>query len=179
MACSSITSVARLCGTSLIPGTEKLWMVAFKDLYNVSGTSVYTVGTSSSLVTSIGLTGSIKYQEIGFLRDSAGFDAAGTVDPTKGVAFSKNTMTFKLGDLSVTNQTFLETVMAQPVSAIFKSRTGKYYVMGLSGQLQCSGFSVTNGKSASDEVSYSITFDEIDTIVPRQVDSTYVTGIIV
>lgn len=174
MACSSISSVSRLCGTSLVPGSEKLWMVAHKDLYNISGTDTYIVGTSSNLVTDIGLTGSIKYQEIGYLRDSAGFDSNGTIDPTKGVAFSTNTLTFKLGDLSVENQLFLESVMTQPVSAILKLRTGKYYVLGLAGLFQLSGFQATSGKSANDEVSYTLTFNEIDGLVPRQVSPTLI-----
>jgi hypothetical protein len=177
MACSSITAVSRLCGTNITPGSERLWMVAFKDFYRISGNNVYTVGTSSNLVTAVGLTGSIKYQEIGFLRDSAGFDSTGTLDPTKGVAFSTNTLTLKLGDLSVTNQLFLETIMAQPVSAILKLRTGNYYVLGLNGQLQMNGFQATSGKSSGDEVSYTLTFNEIDSTVPRGIDPTYISSI--
>lgn len=176
MACSSLTAITRVCGTSVVPGSEKLWMVAFKDLYPISGTNVYEV--TGSLVSDIGLTGSVKFVEIGYLRDSAGFDSEGTIDPTKGVAFSTNTLTFKLGDLSIDNQSFLETVMLQPVAAIIKLRTGRYYVQGLGGQLQLSAFQATSGKSSSDEISYTLTFNEIDGIVPRQLDPTALPSLI-
>lgn len=177
MACNSLVAITRVCGTSIVPGSEKLWMIAYKDLYPISGTDVYTL--SSNLVNAIGITGStVSYVEIGYLRDSAGFDSEGTIDPTKGVAFSTNTLTFKLGDLSVDNQLFLESVMTQPVSAILKLRTGRYYVLGLKGQLQLSAFQATSGKAAADEVSYTLTFNEIDGIVPRQVDPSIINSLI-
>ncbi len=178
MACQSITGITRLCGTSVVPGTEKLWMVAFKDLYEISGTDVYTLGASSSLVNAIGLTGSIKYVEIATLRDSTGFDSEGTMDPTKGVNFVTNTLTLKLADLTVENRAFVENTMAQPVSALLKLRTGRYYVLGLGGQLEMTGLQATSGKSSGDEVSYTITFNEIAGLTPYQVDPTVITTII-
>lgn len=178
MACNSLSAITRVCGTSIVPGSEKLWMIAHKDLYTISGTDVYTVGTASNLVNNIGVTASASYVEIGYLRDSAGFDSEGTIDPTKGVAFSTNTLTFKLGDLTVDNQLFLESVMTQPVSAILKLRTGRYYVLGLKGLLQMTAFQATSGKSSGDEVSYTLTFNEIDGIVPRQLDPSIINGLI-
>ena len=177
MSCNSISAISRLCGSGIVPGSEKLWMIAHKDLSLVNSLDVYTVGTSSNLVTAIGATGATQYVEIGFLRDSAGFDAEGTVDPTRGVAFSTNTLSFKLGDLTVDNQLFLQNAMTQPVSALVKLRTGKYYVLGLNGQFQMSAFTVTSGRAPADEVSYTITFNEVDGIVPRQVDPTIIANI--
>lgn len=178
MACNSLIAVSRLCGTSIIPGSEKLWMVAYKDAYAISGTDVYTVATASNMVNAIGLTGSINFVEIGYLRDSAGFDSEGTIDPARGVAFSTNTLSFKLGDLTVENQKFLDSVMTQPVMALLKLRTGKYYALGLSGQLQMSAFQATSGRSAEDEVAYTLTFNEITGLTPYMVDPTIVTGLI-
>ncbi len=177
MACSSVVGITRLCGTSLVPGSEKLWLVAHKDLYAVSGTDVYISSTASNLVTSIGVTSSASYVEIGYLRDSAGFDSEGTVDPTKGVAFSTNTLVFKLGDVSVENKVFLDSIMTQPVSAILKLRSGKYFALGLGGLFQLTAFQATSGKSSGDEVSYTLTFNEIDSSTPRQVDPTLISSI--
>lgn len=179
MSCNSITAITRLCGSAIVPGSEKLWLIAYKDLSYVGPTGsqeVFTVGTSSNLVDNIGV-GTHSYAEIGFLRDSAGFDSEGTVDPTRGVAFSTNTLSFKLGDLSVDNQLFLQNVMAQPVSALVKLRTGRYYVLGLKGQLQMSAFTATSGRAPGDEVSYTLTFNEVDGIVPRQVDPTIIASL--
>ena len=178
MACNSITAISKVCGVSLIPGSEKLWMIAHKDLAVISGTDVYTVGAtgSNTWVTAIGATDS--YVEIGYLRDTASFTGEGTIDPARGVAFSTNTLTFKLGDLSLENQKFLETVLTQPVSAILKLRTGKYYVLGLNGLFQLSAFTVASGAGPADEVSYTLTFNEIDGIVPRQVNPAIIAGLI-
>jgi len=180
MACNSITAISRVCGTSLIPGSEKLWMVAFKDTIALSGTDIYTVGVTGSgtWVTGIGLSASKKFVDVGFLRDTASFTGEGTVDPARGVAFSTNTLTFKLGDLSVENQAFLETVLTQPVAAILKLRTGKYYALGLGGLFQLSAFTVLSGAAAADEVSYSLTFNEVDGIVPRMVNPSIIAGLI-
>jgi len=178
MACNSLIAVSRLCGTSIIPGSEKLWMLAFKDTYAISGTDVYTIGTASNMVNAIGVTGSINFVEIGYLRDSAGFDSEGTIDPARGVAFSTNTLSFKLGDLTVENQQFLESVLTQPVVAILKLRTGKYYALGLTGQLQMSAFTATSGRAAADEVSYQLTFNEITGLTPYVVDPTIIASLI-
>lgn len=179
MACNSIIAINRVCGTSLIPGSEKLWMISHKDLYAISGDDVYTVGAtgSNTWVTNIGVTASKDFVNIGYLRDTASFTGEGTVDPARGVAFSTNTLTFKLGDLSLDNQTFLETVLTQPVAAILKLRTGKYYVLGLNGLFQLSAFSVVSGAAAADEVSYTLTFNEIDSIIPRQIDPALIPNI--
>lgn len=179
MACNSIIAINRVCGTSLIPGSEKLWMIAHKDLYAISGDDVYQVSAtgSNTWVTSIGVTASKSYVNVGYLRDTASFTGEGTIDPARGVAFSTNTLTFKLGDLSLENQSFLETVLTQPVSAILKLRTGKYYVLGLNGLFQLSAFSVVTGAGPADEVSYTLTFNEIDGIVPRQVNPALISSI--
>lgn len=180
MACNSISAISRVCGTSLIPGSEKLWMIAHKDLNVVSGTDTYTVGAtgSNTWITQIGLDAGKTFVEIGYLRDTASFTGEGTIDPARGVAFSTNTLTFKLGDVSLENQTFLETVLTQPVAAILKLRTGKYYALGLNGLFQLSAFSVVSGAGAADEVSYTLTFNEIDGIVPRQVNPAIISTIV-
>lgn len=180
MACNSITAISRVCGTSVIPGSEKLWLIAHKDLYAVSGTDVYTVGAtgSNTWITAIGVTASKDFVEIGYLRDTASFTAEGTIDPTRGVAFATNTLTFKLGDVSLDNQTFLETVLTQPVAAILKLRNAKYFALGLGGLFQLSAFTVTSGAGPADEVSYTLTFNEIDGIVPRQVNPAIISTLI-
>lgn len=180
MACNSITAITRVCGISLIPGSEKLWLIAHKDLNTVSGTDVYTVGAtgSNTWITQIGLDAGKTFVEIGYLRDTASFNGEGTIDIPRGVAFSTNTLTFKLGDVSLDNQTFLETVLTQPVAAILKLRGGKYFALGLGGLFQLSGFSVTSGAGPADEVSYTLTFNEIDGIVPRQINPAIISTLI-
>lgn len=180
MACNSITAISRVCGTSVIPGSEKLWLIAHKDLDVVSGTDVYTVGAtgSNTWITQIGLDAGKTFVDIGYLRDTASFTSEGTIDPTRGVAFATNTLTFKLGDVSLENQTFLETVLTQPVAAILKLRNGKYFALGLGGLFQLSAFTVTSGAGPADEVSYTLTFNEIDGIVPRQINPSIISGLI-
>jgi hypothetical protein len=156
-------------------------MIAHKDLNAIAGsTDAYTVSAtgSNTWITAIGLDSGKKFVELGYLRDTASFTAEGTVDPTRGVAFSTNTLVFKLGDLSLENQTFLESVLTQPVAAIIKLRNGKYYALGLPGLFQLSAFTATSGAGAADEVSYSLTFNEIDGILPRQVDPSIISTLI-
>lgn len=175
MPCNSISAVTRVCGTSNIPGTEKMWMVAFKDLAPVSGDAVYVLSGTSSMVTQIGATGT--YVEIAALRDTAGFDSEFTKDVTRGVAFATNTISFKLGDLTVEHQEFVETILNQPVSVLLKLRNGKYYVMGLTGQLEVSAIQATSGRTSADELSYTITLNEIVGITPYIVDPSIIATI--
>jgi len=176
MACNSISAISKVCGVSLIPGSEKLWMIAHQDLAVLSGTDTFTVGATAggTVITGIGLSASKKFVDIGYLRDSASFTAEGTLSPQTGVAFSTNTLTFKLGDLSPENQAFLETVLTQPVAAILKLRTGRYYALGLEGQFQMTAFTVASGAGPADETSYTLTFNEISGIVPRIVEESVV-----
>lgn len=177
MACSSITAITRICGSTNKPGVEKVWMVAYKDLYAISGTDTYTVGTSSYLVTSIGLTGSTKFVPIGVLKDSAGFDTAGTLDPTKGTNNVVNTIVLKLSGLSVENRNFVSALTFNPVAILFKGRSGNYYVVGLSGLNELASFTATTGKTSADDLGYTLTLTEAGDI-PYQVDPTLITSIV-
>ena len=178
MACSTLQAITRLCPVSVRPGISKMWMIAFKDLYVISGTDVYTVGTSSNLVNAIGVTGSNKFVEIAALRDSNGFDSAYTIAPEKGVYFSTNTLSFKLSDLTVENKLFVDKVAGQPVAAILKSRTNKYYVLGLGGELEATAIQGTSGRATGDDLGYTLTFNETADGVPNGVDPTLVPTIV-
>ena len=177
MACSSISAITRICGSVNKPGVEKIWMVAYKDLYAVSGTDTFTVATSSYYVNAIGLTGSVKFVPVGILKDTTGFDTAGTLDPTKGTNNVVNTVTVKLSGLSVENRNFVSALTFNPVAILFKGRSGNYYVTGLGGLCELASFNATTGKTSADDLGYTLTFNEAGDI-PYQVDPTLISSIV-
>jgi hypothetical protein len=178
MACTSITALARNCGEGIVAGLEKLYMVAFKDLVPVSGsTEVYSTATNG-VVNEIGLDTGKSFVEIGLLKSTAGLEEKLTKDNSKGIAFLDQTFTLVLGDLSTENREWIESVMMQPVAVLIKSRTGKFYTSGLNGQFELSELTGGTGSKEDDQIGYTLTFKGISTKLIPQVEPSIVSGLI-
>lgn len=150
---TAITQVGKLC-SGLKPGADELWLLSHASINS------YTIGATSGMVDTLVLATGSFYAPIGILRNSLGIDTEGTIDVDKAIDYSTNTLTYKLGDLTIENQKHIKQLSLQPVSGIVKSRTGKRYVLGLEGELYLTAHASTTGKTRDDEVSYSITLSE-------------------
>lgn len=180
MACSSLIALPRACGTGVVAGLEKLYMIAYNDLATADGATnenTYTTSTGG-IVNDIGLDSGKKFVEIGLLKSTAGLAEALTKDTTKGTSFLTQTFTLVLGDLTVENKAWIESVMNQPVAILIKSRTGKFFVTGLNGQFELSALAGGTGTADADLIGYTLTFSGIDTKLIPQVDGTIIADLI-
>jgi hypothetical protein len=179
MACVSITSLPRGCGSdSVMGGTDKLYMIAFADLAAVSGsTEVFSTG-SNGVVDEIGLASAKTFVEVGLLKSTTGFSVEGTFNAQTGSNYVTNSFSVTLNDISATNTAWIESVRYQPVAAMLKSRTGKYFVVGLNGQMEISALTGGNGVVEDDLNGYVLTFSGVDGKLPRLVDPTIVVDLI-
>lgn len=176
MACSSLAALPRVCSDGVIGGVEKVWMIAFNDLNPLSGsgiTDVYSASTNG-IVTQIGFDSGKKYVEIGLLKSTSGMNEALTKDNTKGVSFYTQTFTLVLSDLTVENTAFIKSVTNQPVSIIYKTRTGKYFVAGLNGQMEVTTVTGGSGIAEADAIGHTITFAGISASITPMLDSSLI-----
>jgi hypothetical protein len=174
MSCNSLTSLPRVCADGIVAGLEKVYVVAHKDL---TGTTVYSAATNGT-VTQVKLSGSTKFVEVGLLKSTAGLSEKLTKDNTKGTSFYTQTFTLVLGDLSTENKTFIESVQNQPVVVIYKTRTGKYFIVGLNGQFEITNIEGGTGTAEGDQIGHTLTFEGISTSVAPLLDSSILSSLI-
>lgn len=181
MACTSLIGLPTVCGsTGIYGGLEKLYIIAYKDLAPASGdagTPVYTLSTGG-LVSEIGLVDTKKYVEIGLLKSTSGVKETMTKNAQSGTNFMTQEITLVLSDITAENRVFIESVRYQPVSILVKSRTGKWFVTGLNGQLELSALEGGTGTVETDLTGYTLTFQGIDGNLLPQVDDALITDII-
>lgn len=172
MACNSLVSLPRVCPEGVLAGVEKVYIIAFKDLKVLSGsTDVFATNTGGT-VTQIGLQSGKTYVEIGLLKSTSGLNEALTKNNQNGTSFFTQTFTLVLSDLTTENHKFIKDVQNQPVSVLYRSRTGKWYAAGLNGQFEVSAIEGGTGVAEEDLIGYTITFNGISTTVaPIVLDS--------
>jgi len=177
MACTSLVALARECGASGIAGgLNNLYMIGFADTAvpeSATDNNIYTL-SAGGIVSAIGLATGKTFVEIGLLKSTAGLTETLTKDTTKGSAYFTQELVMVLSDLSTDNQTFVQSVLNQPVVIVLKTRTNKYYAAGLNGQLELSALTGGTGTAEGDLMGYNLTFSGIDTILIPQVDSTII-----
>ncbi|MBS1632685.1 MAG: hypothetical protein JST10_08945, partial [Bacteroidetes bacterium] len=118
------------------------------------------------------------YVEIGLLKNTSGLNEKLTKDPTKGTSFMTQTFTLVLSDLTIENQTFVKSVKDQPVSVIYKSRTGKFFVVGLNGQFEITNIEGGTGTAEADLIGYTLTFEGNSPSVAMLIDDSLVASLI-
>ncbi len=181
MACPSLQALPRACGTEgVVAGVEKVFMITFNDLAVPTGSTVDEVYTTSTngMVDAIGLVATKKYVGIDLLKSTSGLDEALTKDTKTGTSYMTQTFKLVLSDLTSDNKTFIESVLNQPVSVLLKTKTGKYFVAGLNGQMELSALEGGTGTAEGDLIGYNLTFTGISTKMITQVDPTIVADLI-
>lgn len=179
MACNSLIALPRSCAEGVLGGLEKAYLIAFKDLEPISSgtTSVYSA-TTEGVVSQVGVASGKSFVEVGLLKNTAGLTEKLTKDPTKGVSFMTQTFTLVLSDLSIENQTFVKSVKDQPVAAMIKSRTGKYFIIGLNGQMEVTAIDGGTGVAEADLIGYTLTFEGNSPSVAMLIDDSLVASLI-
>jgi hypothetical protein len=173
MACNSLSALPRVCAEGVLAGVEKVYIIAYKDLepINSGTTDVYSATTAGTIV-QIAVVSGKSYVEIGLLKSTSGLNEAMTKDNTKGTSFFTQTFTIVLSDLTTENSQFIKNVSNQAVSILYRSRTGKWFAVGLNGQFEVSGIEGGTGVAEADLIGHTLTFNGISTTVaPIMLDS--------
>ncbi|GAA4326224.1 hypothetical protein GCM10023184_14790 [Flaviaesturariibacter amylovorans] len=158
----------------MVGGLEKLYMISYSDL---SGQTPYTA-TSGGVISNISLVSGKKYVEVGLLKSTAGIKEVMTKNPQDGTLYFTQSLTVVIADVNATNKAWVESVQNQPVSVLVKSRTGKYFVLGLNGQLEMNSLEGGLGTAESDLVGYTIGFEGVSTKLIPIVDDTLIASLI-
>jgi hypothetical protein len=179
MACNSLSALPRSCSEGVVAGLEKVYIIAYKDLeaINSGTTEVYSASTNG-IVNQVGVADSKNFVEIGLLKSTSGLGETLTKDNTKGTSFFTQTFTLVLGDLTTDNQTFIKDVVNQPVAVIYKTRTGKHFVVGLNGQFELQSAEGGTGTAETDLIGHTLTFAGISKSVAPMIDDSLVPSLI-
>lgn len=177
MACTSIQALLRTCGQEgIIAGVEKLYAISYADLApasGVAGTPIYTT-TAGGVVSDIGLADGKTFVEIGILKSTVGLKETLTKNAQNGVSFLTQEVTLVLSDLTAENKAFAENVLNQPIAIMIKTRSEKYFVAGLNGQLELSALEGGTGTAPEDLIGYTLTFQGLSKNLIPMVDSALV-----
>ena len=179
MACNSLVALPRSCQEGVMGGIQNsIYMIAYKDLTLISGGSdVYTINPTTNTVSEIGVT-TTKFVNIDLLKSTSGLEEKLTKDLQKGTNFFSQTFKLVLGDITPSNVTFLQSVINQPVSIIYKTRTGNYFVVGLNGQFELKTATGGTGIGESDMNGYTLEFEGIGSTVAPLLDSSILPDIV-
>lgn len=177
MACLSIAALVKECGAEgSVGGSDKVYMVAHNDLAVVSGTSVYSMVNDE--VTEIGLDSGKTFVEIALLKSTSGLNIEFTKNDQTASNYFTHTFTLVLGGMTKANYQFVESVRFQPVVVLLKTRTNKWFVVGLNGQLELSALTGGSGVAEGDLNGYTLTFSGIDGKQPLHVNDLIVADLI-
>lgn len=160
MACNSIVALSRNCGDSLAGGITELYMMAFKDSAKLVGsTEIYAVDSLTKMVDEVGRTEDSKFVKIDISPNMAnGLALALTKDNSVGTFYFTQTLTLILSGLTQEIIDFIQNVGNQPVVAILKARNGKYYIIGLVGDLEVTTTEGGTGDSLDAGQNQTLTF---------------------
>lgn len=174
MACSSILAYTKTACGAVKAGINKTYVIAYKDLVPVSGsTEPYTVSVGG-VVNAIGLSGSTKFVKIEGTKNSSAFKET-TAVADNGVSTITQEKTIAIDSLGAVNKTFTESLMGQPVVLIDQLKSGVYIVAGLDGQMILSG---SEGTADSTNNGRSLTFSADAIMLAPEVDKTLIPSII-
>lgn len=179
MACSSLVALPRVCSTDgIVGGLQELHMIAFADLAPVSGSTLtYAQAAPGGIVNQIGLQATKKFIKIDILKSTSGLEEVMTKDYQKGSLFFTQKLNLILGGNTVINQAFIQSVLSQPVVIIVKSRTGLYFVAGLTGQFELDSLTGGSGVAEADLNGFSLGFGGVSTTFAPMVDPTILSTI--
>lgn len=179
MACISLTALPISCFAGIDAGIQKVYAIAFKDLkaINTGTTEVYSAATNG-VVNTVGLVSGKTFVEIGLAKDASGVTEKLTKDIAKGVSFYTQSFTLRLNDLTIENATFIQAVTNQPVAVIYKTRQGKYFIIGLNGLLEVTQSEGGTGTASADGSGFTLTFEGSSPTVAPFIDPTIIASLV-
>lgn len=179
MACTSLTALLRACGAEgLAGGISKAWAMTYADAVEGTNGKIYTT-TTGGIVSAIDVATGKLFVEIGLLKSSAGLGEELTKNRATGTAFITQTLTLVLADLTTENRTFVESVLNQPIVVIVRTRTGKLFVAGLSGDLELATLAGGTGTAEGDLIGYTLTFTGVEQSLMPPLDPTLLPTLLV
>ena len=175
MACSSITSLPRACSTGIMAGLAEVYMIAYNDLQSITpGTSAVYSTASNGVVNNVGLVTNKNFVLIGTLKSTAGLKETLNKDVQKGIYFFNQNLSIFLSDLTLENIAFIQSVLYQPVSVLLKSRTKKYFIIGLNGLFELTAIDGGTGTAEGDTIGYNLIFQGISRKLAALVDDSII-----
>lgn len=172
MACLSLVSLPLVCGSEgVIAGIAKLYMIAYKDLKAVSGSSFPYVVATNNVVNQLGLVTGKLFTEVGIIANTSGINETGVFNDN-GTSYSTIELTLSLLDVTAENLSFVKAVGRQEVAAIAMDKSGRYYVIGLNGNLKVSAMTASLGTADADAKGYNLTFSGNDVFGIKPLEAT-------
>jgi hypothetical protein len=175
--CNPLTNLSRECSKATASGIrDEVYLVSFDSLKSISGSTEVFSTSVSGLVNAISfVSGSTKFVKYGTvknqndIKENYSQSENGSYDITKELTFSLS------GVGSIDGKNAVENLIANPVVALVKLRSGSSIIFGLNGQFSMSGSAGTVNSTSNGRV---ITLSGSDTEFIQIVDPTILSTIL-
>jgi hypothetical protein len=179
MSCTSVSNYARQCNKGIAGGIQKLYIVGFGDLKNISGsTDVFAFSSGTTIVNQISFVSGKTFAEVGLLTENASFTNTVKRDVSNGSVSGSQETKLTINNMSETAKQYIDLLLMQPVAILIKLRSGNFIVNGLNGYTYLSQVDEGSGTKGADLNGYALIFTGISEGLTATVDPVYALSII-
>lgn len=148
------------------------------EFYAANFDDVTTVTLTSGQVSGITMDTGKKFKTYSIPRNTAYLTSTLNVDQTAGTKYYVSELFFQVNKMDTTKRTELEALKAADLRIIAKDGNGAYWLLGYEFPVNASAGTAESGTAAGDHNGYNMTFQENSPVLPYEVDSSIISGII-
>ncbi|RZK22472.1 MAG: hypothetical protein EOO43_09555 [Flavobacterium sp.] len=176
---TSLTALALQCGGGLQQaGITRLYAIAYGDLQNITGTDEPYAYSTNGLVNNINVQTGKNFVEVGVLKNTSGLVTDTTIDRLTMTGSVKNTFTLVIPGMNQTNSKWIESLFNQPLVFIMKIPSGKYFVVGLNGDLMVDSSTGGTGITGNEMQGNTVTLSSTESRLTPQVDDSIIADLL-
>jgi|ERR1043165_3666876 hypothetical protein len=171
MACSAISAVTYTCLQNT-GGVKNIYITNFE---NVTGTTANGIGT----LTDIDLSGSAKFQQFQFNRNTSSIEEEATINLENGTTFYTQTVNLVIPRRqAATRDKILVLASGQPkLAVIVEDQNGLFWFVGLENGAYLTSNKTGSGVKKDDANAYTLTLVGEEPDLAPEVDSSVISGI--
>lgn len=148
------------------------------EFYAANFDDVTAVTLTSGQVSGITMDTGKKFKTYSVPRNTAYLTSTLNVDQAAGTKYYVSELFFQVNKMDTTKRTELEALKAADLRIIAKDGNGAYWLLGYEFPVNASAGTAESGTAAGDHNGYNMTFQENSPVLPYEVDSSIISGII-
>ncbi|WP_316797324.1 hypothetical protein [Pedobacter agri] len=174
MPCNSLAPYLHDCGKYTKNGLNKIYMIGFHDLVNISGSTEVFATSVDGIVNQINKASGKSFVKVDQTKKTGGIKETTTINDNGSVDFTAE-FTLSIDNFGAKNKAFTESLIGVPVVVLTQLKSGVWVAVGLDGN-----FELRSAEGTLDDANNNraLTFNgSIDGLIP-EVDKTVVPALI-
>ena len=169
MACSTVlTGIALDCANA--GGIKKVYIAPISD--------VTAVTVTAGAVSAITMSGTKKFKEYSFRKNTASLTKTATKDDAAGTSFVTSEVALKFAKMDNAKRTEMQALLTGNVYVIVLDNNGEYWFLGYDSYCSASAATGESGTSLGDANQYTINLSAETVEFPQTVDDTIIAALI-